>query len=176
MQVMTFGASCSPSCAQYVKNRNAESFKKEYPRAVKCILENHYVDDMLDSVDTEKEAISLARQVHYIHLQDGFLIRNWVSNSREVLSALGEGASTLVRLDETTDGQTEKVLGMWWDTKEDLIRYLVSPRYRHKELLQGRQRPTKREFLSVLMSIYDPLGLISFYVMSGFLVLVILGI
>ncbi|XP_043069926.1 uncharacterized protein [Drosophila bipectinata] len=165
MQVMTFGASCSPSCAQYVKNRNAESFKKEYPRAVKCILENHYVDDMLDSVDTEEEAISLARQVHYIHLQGGFLIRNWVSNSREVLSALGEGAPTLVRLDETTDGQTEKVLGMWWDTKEDLIRYRVSPRYRHKELLQGRQRPTKREFLSVLMSIYDPLGLISFYVM-----------
>nr|XP_043066509.1 uncharacterized protein LOC122321147 [Drosophila bipectinata] len=84
MQVMPFGASCSPSCAQYVKNRNAESFKKEYPRAVKCILENHYVDDMLDSVDTEEEAISLARQVHYIHLQGGFLIRNWVSNSREV--------------------------------------------------------------------------------------------
>ncbi|XP_070136094.1 uncharacterized protein [Drosophila bipectinata] len=75
MQVMTFGASCSPSCAQYVKNRNAESFKKEYPRAVKCILENHYVDDMLDSVDTEEEAISLARQVHYIHLQGGFLIQ-----------------------------------------------------------------------------------------------------
>ncbi|XP_070138609.1 uncharacterized protein [Drosophila bipectinata] len=114
IQVMTFGASCSPSCAQYVKKINAESFKKEYPRAVKCILENHYVDDMLDNVDTE------------------------------VLSAL-------VRLDETTDGQTEKVLGMWWDTKEDLIRYRVSPRYRHRELLQGRQRPTKREFLSVLM-------------------------
>nr|XP_043067151.1 uncharacterized protein LOC122321373 [Drosophila bipectinata] len=113
MQVMTFGASCSPSCAQYVKNRNAESFKKEYPRAVKCILKNHHVDDMLDSVDTEEEAISLTRQVHYIHLQGGFLIRNWVSNSREVLSALGEGAPKLVRLDETTDGQTEKVLGMW---------------------------------------------------------------
>ncbi|XP_043069431.1 uncharacterized protein [Drosophila bipectinata] len=129
--------------------------------AMQCILESHYVDDMLDSVDTEEEAVSLARQVHYIHLQGGFLIRNWVSNSREVLSALGEGAPTLVRLDETTDGQTEKVLGMWWDTKEDLIRYRVSPRYRH---IQGRQRPTKREFLSVLMSIYDPLGLISFYV------------
>ncbi|XP_043069582.1 uncharacterized protein [Drosophila bipectinata] len=132
--------------------------------AMQSILENHYVDDS-SSVDTEKEAISLARQVHYIHLQGGFLIRNWVSNSRDVLSALGEGASTLVRLDETTDGQTEKVLGMWWDTKEDLIRYRKSPRYHHKELLQGRQRPTKREFLSVLMSIYDPLGLISFYVM-----------
>ncbi|XP_070135337.1 uncharacterized protein [Drosophila bipectinata] len=95
MKVMTFGASCSPSCAQYVKNRNAESFKKEYPCAVKCILENHYVDDMLNSVDTEEEAISLARQVHYIHLQGGFLIGKWVSNSREVLSALGEGAPTL---------------------------------------------------------------------------------
>jgi len=32
--------------------------KGQYPRSVKCILENHYVDDMLDGVDTE-EAINL---------------------------------------------------------------------------------------------------------------------
>nr|XP_044248764.1 uncharacterized protein LOC123002519 [Drosophila takahashii] len=165
MQVMTFGASCSPSCAQFVKNRNASEFEKQYPRAVKCILENHYVDDMLDSVDTEEEAINLARTVHHIHSQAGFHIRNWVSNSRTVLEALGQEKGAMVQLDENADKGTEKVLGMWWDTKEDMIRYRVSPRYKQGEVLQGKRRPTKREFLSMMMSIYDPLGLISFFVM-----------
>ncbi|XP_070075654.1 uncharacterized protein [Drosophila takahashii] len=71
----------------------------------------------------------------------------------------------MVQLDENADKCTEKVLGMWWDTKEDMIRYRVSPRYKQGEVLQGKRRPTKREFLSMMMSIYDPLGLISFFVM-----------
>ncbi|XP_070075749.1 uncharacterized protein [Drosophila takahashii] len=165
MQVMTFGASCSPSCAQFVKNRNASEFEKQYPSAVKCILENHYVDDMLDIVDTEEEASNLARTVHHILSQAGFHKRNWVSNSRTVLEALGQEKGAMVQLDENADKCSENVLGMWWDTKEDMIRYRVSPRYKQGEVLQGKRRPTKREFLSMMMSIYDPLGLISFFVM-----------
>ena len=45
--VMTFGAACSPTSAQFVKNRNAERYRKDFPRAVDCIKEEHYVDDML---------------------------------------------------------------------------------------------------------------------------------
>ncbi|XP_052900305.1 uncharacterized protein LOC128306748 [Anopheles moucheti] len=58
--VMTFGAACSPSSAQFVKNRNAKRFEEEFPRAAKCIKDEHYVDDMLVSVETEEEAVGLA--------------------------------------------------------------------------------------------------------------------
>ncbi|XP_075157722.1 uncharacterized protein LOC142230988 [Haematobia irritans] len=34
MRVMTFGASCSPSLANYVKNKNADRFFPDYPQAV----------------------------------------------------------------------------------------------------------------------------------------------
>nr|XP_043067150.1 uncharacterized protein LOC122321372 [Drosophila bipectinata] len=84
-------------------------------RNVKRILENHYVDDMLDSVDTEEEAITFIFRADS-SFETGYRIPE---NSKK--------RTHLVRLDETTDGQTEKVLGMWWDTKEDLIRYRVSP-------------------------------------------------
>ena len=58
LQVMSFGASCSPSLAQYVKNANAREFEHIYPRAAKSIMGRHYVDDMLDSVDSVQEAAS----------------------------------------------------------------------------------------------------------------------
>lgn len=56
--VMTFGASCSPSAAQYVKNLNADRFNAEYPRAVESIKDEHYVDDMLASVEQKKKLVN----------------------------------------------------------------------------------------------------------------------
>ncbi|XP_058817409.1 uncharacterized protein LOC131680718 [Topomyia yanbarensis] len=55
---------------------------------------------------------------------------------------------------------TEKVLGMWWCTLTDTFTYKLS-RNQNEDLLLGRRKPTKREVLRMLMSIFDPLGLIS---------------
>jgi len=49
MNVMTFGAVCSPSAAHYVKTVNAKQFEHSDPRAVKAIIDCHYVDDNADS-------------------------------------------------------------------------------------------------------------------------------
>ncbi|XP_062538355.1 uncharacterized protein LOC134206642 [Armigeres subalbatus] len=69
VRVMTFGAACSPSCAHYVKNRNADRFSDQYPRAVEYVKYEHYVGDMLASVETEEEAVKLASEVRTIHSQ-----------------------------------------------------------------------------------------------------------
>ncbi|KAF2881333.1 hypothetical protein ILUMI_24832 [Ignelater luminosus] len=71
MQVI-FGAVCSPSSAQYVKNRNALEYQKEYPRAVDGILNRHHMDDYLDSVDTKEEAVKLINEVITIQAKDTF--------------------------------------------------------------------------------------------------------
>lgn len=119
MLAMTFGACCSPSSAQYVKNLNAERFREQYPKAADVIQKRHYVDDMLVSVDTEEEAIQLAQQVKFVHAKGGFEIRNWVSNSQRVLTALNESSTKEKNLDLSPELATEKVLGMWWCTVSD---------------------------------------------------------
>ncbi|XP_070067226.1 uncharacterized protein [Drosophila virilis] len=84
MQVMTFGASCSPALANYVKNSNAERFVAEDPDAVKAICENTFVDGWLQSVDTGAEMIQLAETVKRIH-----------ANSKQVIQALEDDCEEL---------------------------------------------------------------------------------
>lgn len=122
MSVMIFGACCSPTSAQYVKNINAEKFKNKFPRACDSIINNHYMDDMLDSVDDEEQAVRLAKEVRQIHAYGGFNIRGWISNKRVVTEQLsGNEQNTLRNLDIC--GNTEKVLGMWWNTNEDTFTF-----------------------------------------------------
>ncbi|XP_062565178.1 uncharacterized protein LOC134227602 [Armigeres subalbatus] len=164
MTVMIFGASCSPSSAQFVKNRNAQRFENEFPSAVEAILHEHYVDDILTSVETEVEAEKLAKEVEYIHGQAGFKIHNWLSNSRNVLTSLGSEVRNERSLHTTDEYATDKVLGMWWCTATDMLTFKVSLRH-DSDLLSGRAVPTKRQVLSTLMRIYDPLGLIANFLM-----------
>ncbi|XP_062713668.1 uncharacterized protein LOC134290526 [Aedes albopictus] len=165
LQVMTFGACCSPSSAQFVKNLNAERFKEEYPAAVEVIQKRHYVDDMLMSVADEEEAIQLAKQVKKVHAEGGFEIRNWISNSKRVVDELQEKPTDEKNLDLSPELATEKVLGMWWCTDSDMFTFKVGWDRYGRALLMGQRRPTKREMLRVLMSVFDPLGLIAQFLM-----------
>ncbi|XP_055590571.1 uncharacterized protein LOC129742669 [Uranotaenia lowii] len=160
MQVMTFGASCSPSSAQYVKNLNAKRFIEQYPAAVRAIEEDTYVDDMLISVETEEEAVVLSKAVRLIHADGGFEIRGWLSNCSSVMDAMGEQNCTQKSLDVSSELATEKILGMWWNTTNDCFTFKVPSRCK-EELLSGVEIPTKREVLRILMLIYDPLGLLA---------------
>lgn len=159
-QVMPFGTCCSPSCAQYVKNLNASKFEGEYPAAAQAITKQHYVDDMLVSVESEQEAIQLAKDVKFVHAQAGFDMRNWISNSAAVVEAMKEEKTDEKSLNLAAELGTEKVLGMWWCTSTDTFTYKLSSKH-DRELLEGQRKPTKREVLRTLMAVFDPLGLIS---------------
>lgn len=77
MNVLIFGATCAPCISQYVKNKHAAKYESKFPSAVNAIINNHYVDDFLMSADTPQEAIKLSQDVHFIHSQAGFNLRNW---------------------------------------------------------------------------------------------------
>lgn len=166
MNVMSFGASCSPASAQYVKNINADRFAGEFPEAADVIKKRHYVDDAMFSTETPEHAIRLAQEVRQVHSAGGFEIRNWVSNSQQVLNVLNESITTEKNMDLSVGPMaTEKVLGMWWCTTSDEFVYKIGWNRYNPDLLNGRCRPTKRQMLQVLMTIFDPLGLISHFLM-----------
>ncbi|XP_053691604.1 uncharacterized protein LOC128740118 [Sabethes cyaneus] len=168
MKVATFGSTCSPSAAQYIKNLNAEEFSKEYPRAAEAIRKHHYVDDFLYSVDTTEEAIQLAQQVREVHSKAGFYIRNWLSNSSDVLTRVGENSaetSKCFAVDKSVC--SERVLGMIWNPTTDLFVFQGLFSEDMLPLIQCAEVPTKRQALRVVMSIFDPLGLVAVFVIHG---------
>lgn len=60
ISVLPFGVSCAPSTAQFDKR---------------------YVDDMLINAESEKEATTSAIDVRIFFAEDGFKMRDWISNS-----------------------------------------------------------------------------------------------
>lgn len=161
MTVMTFGASCSPSLANYVKNKNAERFREIHPRAVDAIIENTFVDDWLQSIDTEEQLIEMAKIVRAIHKDGGFEMRNWLSNSKSVLNALEQQPEQDNKCIQDPGGQHEKVLGMWWLPQSDILTFMQKF---SEEVFDEMIIVTKRKILRVVMSIFDPLGLLGFFV------------
>ncbi|XP_073821618.1 uncharacterized protein [Musca autumnalis] len=158
MKALTFGISCAPCIAHFVRNKNADDFRENYPRAVKAVESYHYMDDFIDSVHSEEEALELALQVKTIHAAGGFHMRNWVSNSKLVQEKLGDGELT-----KNTFGAVEKILGMYWESNNDVFQYNCRFSRLSRNVFESHVVPTKREVLQVLMSIFDPLGFISHY-------------
>ncbi|XP_062713808.1 uncharacterized protein LOC134290646 [Aedes albopictus] len=168
MDVATFGSTCSPVSAQFVKNLNAAEFSEQYPRAAVAIIKHHYVDDYLDSFRTVQEATEVVNEVKLVHSKGGFELRNFLSNSGEVLQGIGEkSGDPMKELALERAENAESVLGIKWMPSVDCFTYTVNLREDLQWILNHNHVPTKREILRVVMSLFDPLGLVSFFLIQG---------
>ncbi|XP_036340974.1 uncharacterized protein LOC118750361 [Rhagoletis pomonella] len=168
MVVMTLGASCSPSLANYIKNRNAYRFKDKFTSAVAAIVENTFVGDWLQSVETEDEMILLATEVPHIHKEGGFEMRHWLSNSKRVSRVMAGQSGLVDKCIEEPGNDAENVLGMWWRPHTDELMFVQQFK---EQFFDELSIPTKREILRAVMTIFDPLGLLGFFVIKAKMIL-----
>lgn len=169
MQVMLFGSTCSPACVQYVKNFNASLYKDIKTKGAEAVVKQHYVDDYIDSFDTQEEAIKIIKDVVEMHDNASFNIRNFVSNNKAVLAAhpkerIQQGA---VKTLDDKESQNEKILGVYWNTHFDYISYQLKFERLNEDIRNENRKPTMREILSFVMSIYDPMGFIGHLTIHG---------
>lgn len=168
MDVATFGPTCSPASAQFIKNLNADEFSNDFPRAAVAIKYHHYVDDYLDSFESVNEAVEVVNEVKLVHLKGGFTLRRFLSNFPEVLHKIGRNEEPESKnLDLERGEQSESVLGMKWVPLEDLFLYAFGSREDLQHVLLEQHIPTKREIARVVMSLFDPLGFIAFFLVHG---------
>ena len=156
MKVYPFGAVCSPSCANLALRKTAEDNKSEYQtKASDAVFNNFYVDDCLISTANEEEAISLILQLSDLLQKGGFNITKWVSNSNRVLQTVpkADRAAKSDSLRLPTQNPDARALGLLWSTQTDKFCFDMS---NIKNTCTNR-----RQLLSIVNSIYDPLGFLA---------------
>ena len=162
MAVHLFGGVWSPSCANYALRRTAEDHRDDFDtETTTTVLENFYADDCLKSVDNEERAISLVRKLCKLLSLGGFRLTKWISNSRKVIESipLNERAKGAKDLDlDKTSLPVERALGVHWDTDTDVFGIKIKPK---------EKGFTRRGLLSIVSSVYDPLGLVCPFVLQA---------
>ena len=134
---------------------------------------NMYVDDLMKSTETVADAISLADKVSNQLNRGGFHLTKWCSNDRRVLAAIPEAerAKTVVNL-ELEQLPTQSALGMKWNIEDDKFVREIS----NKLMSALTKKPvTRRSIVSVVYSLFDPLGFIAPYIMKAKLILQMLS-
>lgn len=80
MVVHLFGATSSPSCANFALRQTAE--ENHCNASPEAVLKNFYVDDCLKSVTTDAQAGDLCENLTKLCASEGFHLTKWTSNSR----------------------------------------------------------------------------------------------
>lgn len=166
MTVHLFGANSSPSCANFALQRTARDNSKDYSDAtLQTVLKNFYVDDCLTSAETEEELVKVAHEVKSMCAKGGFELKKFVSNSIKLLQSLPveQRRKNVKELDLCRDSlPVEKALGINWNIEKDVFTVSVI----------DKERPlTKRGLLSTIGAMYDPLGIVSPFMLKGRLIM-----
>lgn len=161
MRVHLFGAASSPGCANYGMKYLASQNEKNYPAASNFIRNNFYVDDGLISVESVDTAIRLIREAQHICANGRLHLHKFISNNREVLESIpdSERASGVHDVDLNHDElPVQTVLGVKWNVSSDTFSFKV---------ILNEKPATRRGILSIVASVFDPLGFMAPFLLLG---------
>ena len=166
MKVHVFGNSPSPAIATLGLRKIADMSEESHGSDVKeFIRRNFYVDDGLASCSTDKEAIDLMRKTQDAMKQYGNLrLHKVASNSEEVMKAFEpqDLAQDIYDLNLDEDQLVQRSLGIRWNLTSDMFEFHVA---------MNDKPMTRRGVLSVVNSLFDPLGFLSPVIVCGKLIL-----
>lgn len=162
MKVHVFGNSPSPAVAIYGLRRAVLLGEDKHDTEVKqFVIRNFYVDDGLASFPSSEEAITVLKQTKEILAESNIRLHKIASNSRKVMEAFchNDLAKDLQDIELPSDPlPLQRSLGLMWNLQTDTFTYYVS-----KE-----EKPfTRRGILSVVNSLYDPLGFLAPVTVQG---------
>ena len=161
MQVVIFGAKCSPCIANYIVRRTlaaseeAQKLKEGKP----TLASSFYVDDFLRSEETADAALSTMEEVKLLMSQGGFKLAKWRSNCPELLEHVAESDRDASQKKLTScDGGARKALGCLWTPTEDTLSIQVRT---------ADVSATKRGVVRMTAMIFDPLGIITPFLLQA---------
>ena len=139
--------------SQYLLNasvrKHGERYEKIDPEFSRKVKENFYVDDLNTGVKDVNEGLDVYKKMKIRFNEAQFNVRKWRSNSKELIR--------LMDPEDVSQDVGAKVLGIRWNEDED---YLIMGVKEVSELAKDL-KPTKRNVMKVIASIYDPVGFLA---------------
>ena len=148
-----FDLTCSSFLLGGVLEQHLKSWEAKYPNLVDEVRKGLYVDDLMTGGATEDEVNEKKAESIEIFEDTTFKLHKWDSNV-ETLEALcsDENYEIILAKRQLGSRPETELLGLGWDKRKDSIS-VVKP--------DEVPATTKRNALSQLAKLYDPLGLVS---------------
>ena len=178
LEVSVFEVTCSPFLLNATLKHHIEKYAIGFPEICSKLMSSLYVDDVNAGGNTVDETFELYQQSKRIMKEGNFNLRKWHSSSSELLKKIASAeeiesrksvenphiseedetfASTTIGKNVLLETTTQKILGLNWDSKENTIVY----NFFSLAKLHTEEPVTKRNVLSLIAKIFDPLGLIT---------------
>lgn len=152
LQTVTYGTSSAPFLAVSTIRYLAETYKDRFPLAAQVLLNDCYVDDIMTGADSLDMLYSVKNElVNLLHI-GGFELHKWCANNKDFLNTIPKERHESLEVHFSEGNNVIKTLGLFWDPSNDIFKISFSNNY--PQLL------TKRNILSFIARIYDPLGII----------------
>ena len=108
IQRVSFGGKPSGAIATVALRKTAEMGEDQFPEATRVILNNTYMDDIIESEDTREKANEITGDIEKLLDKGGFKLKEWTYSGDR-----SSGDKTKIAMEPSA--ATEKVLGVVWD-------------------------------------------------------------
>lgn len=155
LNTVTYGTASAPFLATRCLRQLGLECKDE--KIAEIINRDFYVDDLLTGTDDFDEAVSIRDEVTKTLASACMPLRKWKSNEPKLL--VSKGSSSTLNLDIGSSAHN-KLLGLYWQVDSDLLKFPIG------SLKPKSNKNTKRDLLSIIAQIFDPLGLLAPFVIT----------
>lgn len=130
-----------------------------------------YVDDLVSGGATEQEAFEVYKSSKWILQRGGFNLRKWNTNSTALRGMIQQSESSLALSTQGNESNVTveeesvdlcKLLGVVWERQQDNFVFDFKEQI---HLMKGLPH-TKRSVLKITASLFDPLGILSPFVIT----------
>lgn len=152
MTRVTFGVKSSPYVANRMLRQIAIEQKEQYPEAAQVISQSFYMDDVLTGASTVEKALQLRRDLNSVLATGRMPLCKWRSNSTDLLNSIPYELREQSDLTLTaSSSNSQKTLGVHWASVLDDL-HIATPD------VQPSLSLTKRQLISAIARIFDPVG------------------
>lgn len=153
LATVTYGTKSAPFLAMMTLKQLAQDERDNYvdSLAPEALEGSFYMDDLLHGSHSIESAKKLQEDLIKLLQAGGFNLRKWKANSTVLL----EDVSCDQENFDFKQVESTKTLGLGWNPRKD--KFLFQSKITHS----ATSDMTKREFLSEISKLYDPLGWIS---------------